>query len=129
MKLTLGAITPESDDMNINTENGLKPLSASIKRVWVSADCRTRLVDLEPGNGTKYMVLFSNLPKEIGEVLGCGGRGVMATVTNFRNRPSILLPALGLVSLAYLVEKTGLGEGDAVALLPLINNHIQSGCD
>lgn len=67
----------------------------------------------EPGNGTRYDVLFSTYND------GYGQKTVM-TLVNMR-KAMILTQQMDLINMGYMKEKLDLGEGDCYALIPLIN--------
>lgn len=81
------------------------------------------IVKYEPGNMTSYRVLMTRLDYQAGRVAGCSDG---AWVIQWLNagyqecRPFILGDAMGFVSFTYFMEKTGLGEGDGVALYNLL---------
>jgi len=88
------------------------------------------VLDFQPGNATRYVVFCQLLSGRVAETLCGDSKAVLVVFTNMRNRPSIVLPTLiGQVSLSYLMEKTGLSEGDAVPLQILINEHILPTCN
>lgn len=83
------------------------------------------LVNYQPGNGTKYLVLFQKLPAEICmEIGGYEEPGTLVTVVNL-HEASLFVPGYtGSVSLSYFMEKTGFSEGDAAPLVELINHRM-----
>ena len=73
--------------------------------------------DYQPGNGTRYEVVFNSFKTEY-------GRKTVMTVANFNCSMELNYP-LGLVSIGYMKEKLGLREGDCYALIPLINTFLE----
>ena len=71
----------------------------------------------EPGNGTRYDVLFSTYND------GYGQKTVM-TLVNMR-KAMIISNEMSLVNIGYMQEKLDLGEGDCYALIPLINHYLE----
>jgi len=71
----------------------------------------------EPGNGTRYEVLFSTFND------GWGSKTVM-TLVNMR-KAMIISNEMSLVNIGYMQEKLDLGEGDCYALIPLINHYLE----
>ena len=87
------------------------------------------VIDFQPGNATRYVVFCQLLSGSVAEALCGDSKAVLVAFTNMSNRPSIVFPTLiGRVTLSYLMEKTGLSEGDAVPLQMLINDHILPMC-
>lgn len=74
-------------------------------------------VRYEPGNGTRYEVVFSCY------VTQDGGQ-VLMTIVNM-GKSMIIASKMGLYSLDYMHEKLGLGLGDCYALIPLINRYLE----
>jgi len=86
------------------------------------------LLEYQPGNGSRYEVLFQKINSMVSEPFGHGhgatsiGQGATVIVfLNLRNRPSFILQGhTGFLSLCYFMEKTGIEEGDSRALIALI---------
>lgn len=74
----------------------------------------------EPGNGTRYEVIFTRFRTEYVE----GDRTVM-TVICPRNAAMIVSGELGMYSLTYMQEKLKILEGDCYALIPLVNHYLK----
>ena len=82
----------------------------------VNASIRRRKGDFfvyEPGNGTRYDVLFGVQDTGFGEE-------VVMSVVNMR-KCMIISGQVGIQSMSYIQEKLELGAGDCYALIPLIN--------
>ena len=73
--------------------------------------------DYQPGNGTRYEVLFNTFETK-------HGRRTVMTLVGFRKSME-LSGSMGLHSIDYLREKLGLGGGDCYALIPLINAYFE----
>lgn len=77
------------------------------------------LYDLQPGNATRYLVLFACLPGEVSTFV--------MTVTNFHRCPSMIVSAeVGAVVPSYVAEKLNLGIRDAEQLAALIRWHLKA---
>lgn len=72
----------------------------------------------EPGNGTRYEVVFSTYNDGFGE------KTVM-TLVNFRKTMVLTSEMRWASQIGYMKEKLGLGEGDCYALMPLINQYLE----
>lgn len=104
-----------------------KPLNEAI--VNKTYEGTSWVIDFQPGNATRYLVFCQFLSGRIAKELCGASKAVLVAFTNLRNRPSIVLPSqIGRVDHFYLMEKTGLPEGDAIPLLMLINEHILPAC-
>lgn len=73
----------------------------------------------EPGNGTRYEVLFTRFDTEYEK------NRVAMTVLCPRNAAMIIPDELGLHSLGYMQEKLKMLEGDCYALIPLVNQYLK----
>lgn len=105
-----------------------KPVDEAIVKNTYSSN-NNWVLDFQPGNATRYVVFCQLLSGPVAEALCGDSKAVLVAFTNMLNRPSIVLPTLiGQVSLSYLMEKTGLSEGDAVPLQMLINESILPTC-
>lgn len=83
------------------------------------------LVDYQPGNMTRYLVLFQKINSSLSEDMGFGRGATLIVFANMPNRPSLLLPDhTGYLSLDYFLEKTGMNEGDAIPLLRLVKHKL-----
>ena len=73
------------------------------------------------GEGVKQQ-----LSAQVSKMLNMGGEpGTLVTFLNIHHSPSILIPSyMGYISLSDFMEKTGIPEGDAVALIPLLARHL-----
>lgn len=84
------------------------------------------LVDYQPGNMTRYVVFFQKINGSIADGMGMGFGAHMIVFTNLPNRPTLILPEkTGYLSLDYFMEKTGIKEGDAIALLRLVKHKLK----
>lgn len=84
------------------------------------------LVDYQPGNMTRYVVFFQKINGSIAEEMGMGFGATMIVFANMPNRPTLILPEkTGYLSLDYFMEKTGIKEGDAIALLRLVKHKLK----
>jgi len=90
----------------------LKPISEACKQFADNAYCS--FYQYEPGNGTRYDVIFSRYPTKY-------GIQTVMTIANM-GKSMILSGEVGMHSLGYMKEKLNLGEGDCYALIPLINH-------
>ena len=73
--------------------------------------------DYQPGNGTRYEVLFNSFMTKY-------GRRTVMTLVNF-NASMELNGSLGMASIGYMREKLGMLEGDCYALIQLVNMHLE----
>jgi hypothetical protein len=94
----------------------LKPIKEST--MYVSHVTPCSYYQYEPGNGTRYDVVFSEYPTK-------HGMQQLMTIANM-GRSMILSGEVGMYSLSYMREKLGLGEGDCYALLQLINWYMRT---
>lgn len=86
----------------------------------------------EPGNGTRYEVLFARRGWIPGEIMldpadDFFPRTVVA-ILNFGRPCVMVLPEvrqLGLGNIDYMCKKMGIDAGDAYALIPLINDFLE----
>lgn len=90
-------------------------------KAGISKDSRwtggARFIQYEPGNGTRYDVLFTKMP---GSRKHLYRDFIVASFLNHR-KPSFLLPPWeGVLHWRYFSEKTGFGEADAKALTELV---------
>jgi hypothetical protein len=90
---------------------GLKLPSAAVSK---SKNVESVFYAYEPGNMTRYELLFSNLANQ----------RVVMTIVNMRKSMELSGP-LNEYSIGYMTEKLGLGEGDCYALIPLINHYFE----
>ena len=90
---------------------GLKLASMAISK---SKNIESVFFAYEPGNMTRYEVLFSNLANQ----------RVVMTIINMRKSMELSGP-LNEYSIGYMQEKLGLSEGDCYALIPLINHYFE----
>lgn len=96
----------------------LKPIGAAI--VYASGGERSYYYHYEPGNMTRYETLFTDVTTKY------EGNMLVMTLICPRNT-SMIIPNNGhmdMYDIGYIMEKTGLREGDAYALLQLINHHL-----
>ena len=93
----------------------LKPIFAAVPSAVEAEFCS--YFQYEPGNGTRYDVLFSTYND------GYGSKTVM-TLVNMR-KAMIISNEMSLVNIGYMQEKLDLGEGDCYALIPLINHYLE----
>lgn len=86
-----------------------------------SADCKSVYYHYEPGNMTRYEVIFTrfNTKYETNKVV--------MTVFCPRNT-SMVLPGdeMGMYSINYMQDKLGMSEGDCYALIQLINHYLKA---
>ena len=73
--------------------------------------------DYQPGNGTRYEVLFNSFRTKY-------GRRTVMTIVNM-NASMELNGELGIVSIGYMKEKLGLLDGDCYALIQLANTYLE----
>jgi hypothetical protein len=94
----------------------LKPVAAAIKREGKFIN--TALYEYEPGNATRYVVLFATYNT------GYGPETVM-TVVNMN--ASMIIPGrfFSPSQIGYMKEKLGILEGDCYALMPLVNAYLE----
>jgi hypothetical protein len=88
---------------------GLKVPAVAVR---VSKNIESMYFDYEPGNMTRYQVLFSDL----------AGQRVVMTIVNMRKAMELSGP-MNETSIGYMEEKLGLNAGDCYALIPLINHY------
>mgnify|MGYP005831235951 CR=1 FL=1 len=96
----------------------LKPVAKAIKFSSVGPD--SAYYHYEPGNGTRYEVVFVRHLNGYSEV-----EQVTMAVTCPRNAAMIVPEKLGMYSLGYMQEKLKMLEGDCYALIPLVNYHME----
>lgn len=75
--------------------------------------------DYQPGNMTRYQVVFSKYPSE------WGGTETLMSIVNM-NTCMVIPGEMNMLSLDYMMEKLGLMRGDCYALIPLINRYVRS---
>ena len=108
------------------TTTKLKPVNESI--VSETNGEHGTLYVFEPGNATRYVVLFQPIERSISREMDYGLKATLVTVINFRRYYSMVVSGhMGYLCVGYLMEKTGLQEGDAAALLALIRHKLCSG--
>lgn len=78
-----------------------------------------RLVNYQPQNGTRYMVLMTSVSAEIGLALGMGGVGAVFCLPLFPKRPAVMIVSGSFIHFRYVQEKLGVGLADAVVLAEL----------
>lgn len=88
--------------------------------------CESKLLVIEPGNCTLYLVQISTCTgPTVSEICGYGSqRGYIITVLNHDCKPFIVSANAGILHASYFAQKTNLGEGDAEALVPHIARKI-----
>lgn len=92
---------------------GIKHVSEAVKRTNVSESVA---YDYQPGNGTRYDVVFTT---------DAAGETVMF-LSNFRQGMIIPGPMYPDTSIGYMMEKMPkMQEGDCYALIPLINSFLE----
>lgn len=77
----------------------------------------TRVVEYQPGDGTRYELVFSDVGG------GCCGsaNAVLVTVVNFPRSPSMLVERdHGFLSPTYVAEKMGVSAPSAITLAEVI---------
>lgn len=79
-----------------------------------------RLVEYQPGNGTRYQLAFTQLSALSGapNLLGCQEACWVVSYLN-QERCAILAPA-GFLHFTYVAQKFGCGASDAIVLAELI---------
>jgi hypothetical protein len=85
----------------------------------------SRVIDYQPGNMTRYLVCFQSVDTDIAAALGYqADAATLVCFFNLPGRPCHLVPAERgyYLSLDYFMEKTGIREGDARVLLPLLQH-------
>lgn len=94
----------------------LKPVAAAIKES--EAPFHSAYYVYEPGNATRYQVLFNTTKTK-------WGLETVMTLVNFRK--SMIIPGkfLSPSQIGYMHEKLDINEGDCYALMPLINNYLE----
>lgn len=97
-------------------EDQLNNFIRGIKNCKVTQD--NTLYDLQPGNATRYLVLFARMPGESSTLI--------MTITNFHGCPSMVVNAttIGAVHPSYVADKLKLSNGDAEPLANLIRWHL-----
>ena len=111
-------------DLNFETgsvQNGqyfpaLRPMHAAITKD--SPPVYTAHYEYEPGNATRYVVVFNTYDT------GYGPETVM-TVVNMNAAMIIPGPFHSPSQIGYMQEKLKLLEGDCYALMPLINHYLE----
>ena len=109
------------DFENGSVQNGqyypaLRPMAKAIRRD--SPPIYTAAYEYEPGNATRYVVVFNTYD------FGYGQETVM-TVANMNTSMIIPGPFFSPAQIGYMVEKLKLLEGDCYALMPLINHYLE----
>ena len=93
----------------------LKSVGEAIKSQAI--DYSSVFYDYQPGNGTRYEVLFNSFRTKY-------GRRTVMTIVNM-NASMELNGELGIVSIGYMKEKLGLLDGDCYALIQLVNSYLE----
>ena len=81
------------------------------------------LVDWQPGNGTRYMVMFTSISEAQAKAFGCSDRAVLVSLI-WEDGKGRAWPfgAHGLAHITYVAEKFAMQyEGDNLAIAALIN--------
>ena len=94
----------------------LKPVDRAIRKV--RATDSSSFYHYEPGNGTRYEVIFTAYNAGFGPE-------VVMTLVNFRKAMVITGPMFSPSQIGYMKEKLDMGEGDCYALMPLINHYLE----
>jgi hypothetical protein len=95
----------------------LKPIASALVHTSSGPNLGT-YYHYEPGNMTRYEVIFTNFLDVYGETI------TLMSVVCPRNA-AMILPKykFEMYDLDYMQEKLGMGEGDCYALIQLINYH------
>jgi hypothetical protein len=79
-----------------------------------------KFYEYQPGNGTRYHVVFSSLVgmnQYVKDRIGCDSRSYVVSLLNMPGiSPMIVKMDGGLLHYQYVMEKMNLGKGDAVAI-------------
>jgi hypothetical protein len=79
-----------------------------------------RVVVVDPGNMTRYVLVLSQLPLEACRVLGCDEGSFLVAVPNLRTRTMFFSPRHG-TSAIYVREKLDVSWGDAEQIASVLN--------
>lgn len=95
-------------------------------------DRSTTLIQYEPGNGTRYVVLFVSLsdigPAGKDAIGGVEDDAWLATLMSHPNKPSMVISKIDFLHWSYAREKFGsITAGDAMVLAELIGTVV--GCE
>ena len=93
----------------------LKPVDQAIK--VQHGIINSVFYDYQPGNGTRYEVLFNSFETKY-------GRRTVMTIINM-NASMELNGSLGIMSIGYMKEKLGLLDGDCYAIIQLVNTYLE----
>lgn len=93
-----------------------RPLKPVVSATVVRANASGSFYHYEPGDGTRYDVLFSTYDTGY-------GLQVVMTLVNFNT--SMIIPGrVDLIDLDYMHEKIKITHGSCYALMPLINHYL-----
>lgn len=97
-----------------------KPIEQAI--VFDEGDDRQRLVVYEPGDGTRYVVLFNRIDfhPDVHTHMGAPEVASLVTLVNFGRRSMIVGHGQGYLAPRYVEEKLGFGLPSAVTMAELI---------
>ena len=85
----------------------------------------TVVVHYEPGNATRYVILFTRVEEHTGKLLGCSGGAWVMNVMNLQEVTPLVIPdSRGHLAPSYVMEKTGLREGDVGPVLDVIRDRL-----
>lgn len=79
-----------------------------------------RVVVVDPGNMTRYVLVLSRLPREACHTLGCDEDSFLVAVPNLRSRTMFFSPQAGATA-SYVCEKLDVSWGDAEQIADILN--------
>lgn len=97
------------------------------KRTYVSDIWQdgVRVVTVDPGNMTRYVIVLAKIPEESLGALGCDPGSYLVAIPNHERAHTFILQPDEVMA-TYVHEKLGLSWGDAMALTPILNDLIRN---